>query len=424
MKPGPGGHRGEFTAWNVTDGSVAWTNKESFPVWGGALATAGNVVFYGTMDGWFKAVDANSGKELWKFKTGSGIIGQPTTFKGPDGHQYVAILDGIGGWAGGIVSGGLDPREGTAALGFVAAMRDLPKVTAAGGNLYIFKLPHVAAADERVCDYASSYADRDPGGDSRRIGKRPRIAGVRRPEQPAVLEQGRRGVREPHRRGCCQGSRASVTYTWWAQRRGFLRNTLNAGLCDVVPGLPVGTELTRPTAPLYRSGYAFVQRAGADPISSFDDPRLRSMTIGVQMVGDDGYNTPPAHALSRRGIIAKVRGYALYGDYSKPHPPSIIVDAVVNGEVDTAVVWGPLAGYFSARQTPPLQVTLVRPPFDGARLPLAFDIAFAVRRDEDDGTFAQEIGGAIRRHRAEIDAILAEYRILRLDATQSEEAHR
>lgn len=217
---------------------------------------------------------------------------------------------------------------------------------------------------------------------------------------------------------------ASVTYTWWAQRRGFLRNTLNAGLCDVVPGLPVGTELTRPTAPLYRSGYAFVQRAGADPISSFDDPRLRSMTIGVQMVGDDGYNTPPAHALSRRGIIAKVRGYALYGDYSKPHPPSIIVDAVVNGEVDTAVVWGPLAGYFSARQTPPLQVTLVRPPFDGARLPLAFDIAFAVRRDEDDGTFAQEIGGAIRRHRAEIDAILAEYRILRLDATQSEEAHR
>lgn len=217
---------------------------------------------------------------------------------------------------------------------------------------------------------------------------------------------------------------ASVAYTWWAQRRGFLRNTLNSRLCDVVPGLPVGTELTRPTAPLYRSGYAFVQRAGAEPISSFDDPRLTAMTIGVQMVGDDGYNTPPAHALSRRGIVAKVRGYALYGDYSKPHPPSVIIDAVANGEVETAVVWGPLAGYFAARQTPPLQVTLVRPPFDGARLPFAFDIAFAVRRDDDDGALVQEIGGAIRRHRAEIDAILAEYRIPRFDVPQPTEAQR
>ena len=217
---------------------------------------------------------------------------------------------------------------------------------------------------------------------------------------------------------------ASVAYTWWAQRRGFLRNTLHAGLCDVVPGLPVGSELARPTAPLYRSGYAFVQRADAEPISSFDDPRLREMTIGVQMVGDDGYNTPPAHALSRRGIVAKVRGYALYGDYSKPHPPSAIIDAVANGEVETAVVWGPLAGYFAARQVPPLQVTLVRPPFDGARLPLAFDISFAVRRDDDDGAFVQEIGGAIRRHRVEIDAVLADYQIPRLDAPKSEEVQR
>ncbi|NEU14531.1 methanol/ethanol family PQQ-dependent dehydrogenase [Methylobacterium sp. BTF04] len=141
MKPGPGGHRGAFTAWNVTDGSVAWNIPETFPVWGGAVATAGDVVFYGTMDGWFKAVDSGSGKELWKFKTGSGIIGQPTTWKGPDGHQYVSVLDGVGGWAGAIVAGGLDPNDGSAALGFVAAMRDLPKVTTAGGTLYVFKLP-------------------------------------------------------------------------------------------------------------------------------------------------------------------------------------------------------------------------------------------------------------------------------------------
>ncbi|SDA15482.1 mxaJ protein [Methylobacterium sp. UNC378MF] len=208
---------------------------------------------------------------------------------------------------------------------------------------------------------------------------------------------------------------ATLTYTWWAQRRGFLRNTLHAGLCDVVPGLPVGTELARPTAPLYRSGYAFVQRPDAPPISSFDDPRLKDLRIGVQMVGNDGYNTPPAHALSRRGIVQNVRGYALYGDYSTPHPPSRIVEAVAQGEIDTAVVWGPLAGYFAARQSPPLQVTLVNPPFDGARLPLAFDIAFAVRRDDDAGAFAREVGGALRRHRAEIDAILASYGVPRLD---------
>lgn len=208
---------------------------------------------------------------------------------------------------------------------------------------------------------------------------------------------------------------ATLTTTWWAQRRGFLRNTLNAGLCDVVPGLPVGTEAARPTTPLYRSGYAFVQRQDAEPISSLDDPRLKTLRVGVQMVGDDGYNTPPAHALSRRGIVANVRGYPVYGDYREANPPARIVEAVASGEIDTAIVWGPLAGYAAARQTPPLRVTLVNPPFDGARLPLAYDIAFAVRRDDDGGAFAREIGGALRRHRPEIDAILAEYGVPRLD---------
>lgn len=141
MKPGPGGHRGEFSAWDVASGKEVWTIKESFPVWSGAVVTAGNVVFYGTMEGWFKAVDARSGAQLWKFKTGSGIIGQPTTWAAPDGKQYVAILSGVGGWAGAIVSGALDGRDGTAALGFANAMRDLPQHTTAGGMLYVFALP-------------------------------------------------------------------------------------------------------------------------------------------------------------------------------------------------------------------------------------------------------------------------------------------
>jgi PQQ-dependent dehydrogenase (methanol/ethanol family) len=141
MYAGPGGNRGVFTAWDVAAGRKRWAIPERFPVWSGALATAGDVVFYGTMDGWFKAVDARSGAPLWQFKTGSGIIGQPIAYRGPDGKQYVAILAGVGGWAGAIVSGGLDPRDGTGANGFVNAMKDLPAYTGKGGTLYVFALP-------------------------------------------------------------------------------------------------------------------------------------------------------------------------------------------------------------------------------------------------------------------------------------------
>jgi len=141
MYAGPGGSRGAFTAWDVLAGRKRWSIAERFPVWSGALATAGDVVFYGTMEGWFKAVDANTGKPLWQFRTESGIIGQPVSYRGPDGRQYVAILAGVGGWAGAIVSGGLDGRDGTAAKGFVNAMKDLPAYTGKGGRLYVFALP-------------------------------------------------------------------------------------------------------------------------------------------------------------------------------------------------------------------------------------------------------------------------------------------
>jgi PQQ-dependent dehydrogenase (methanol/ethanol family) len=140
MYAGPGGHRGLFTAWDPVKARKVWDIQERFPVWSGALVTAGDVVFYGTMDGWFKALDARSGKPLWQFKTESGIIGQPVTFRAADGRQYVAVLAGVGGWSGAIVSAGLDPRDATAALGFVGAMRDLPSATKRGGHLYVFAL--------------------------------------------------------------------------------------------------------------------------------------------------------------------------------------------------------------------------------------------------------------------------------------------
>ena len=139
MKAGPGGNRGEFTAWDINAGKRAVVDQGAVLRCGAArVVTAGDVAFYGTMDGWFKAVDANTGALLWQFKTGSGIIGQPTTWRGPDGKQYVGVVSGVGGWAGAIVAGDLDPRDGTAALGFVNAMTDLPKFTTKGGTLYVF----------------------------------------------------------------------------------------------------------------------------------------------------------------------------------------------------------------------------------------------------------------------------------------------
>jgi alcohol dehydrogenase (cytochrome c) len=141
MYAGPGGNRGELTAWDPIAAKPVWSVKEMFPAWSGTVVTGGDVVFYGTMDGWFKALDAHKGNLLWKFKVGSGVIGQPISYKGPDGKQYIAVLAGVGGWSGAIVSGGLNAADGTAALGFVNAMADLPKYTTTGGMLYVFSLP-------------------------------------------------------------------------------------------------------------------------------------------------------------------------------------------------------------------------------------------------------------------------------------------
>jgi PQQ-dependent dehydrogenase (methanol/ethanol family) len=138
---GPGGNRGEFAAWDPVARKKVWSIKENFPVWSGALATAGDVVFYGTMDGWFKGLDGKTGKLLWQYKVGSGIIGQPVSYRGPDGKQYIAVLSGIGGWAGTIVAGEIDPRDGTGANGMTNLTRDLPKYTSKGGMLYVFALP-------------------------------------------------------------------------------------------------------------------------------------------------------------------------------------------------------------------------------------------------------------------------------------------
>jgi lanthanide-dependent methanol dehydrogenase len=137
MYPGPGGYRGAVIAWDPIKGEIVWSNHERFPAWGGTLTTKGGVAFYGTMDGWFKAVDAKTGKELWKFHTPSGIIGNPMTYT-HNGKQYVAILSGVGGWAALGMAAGL--TEPTAGLGAVNAAMDLKNYTQLGGDLVVFSL--------------------------------------------------------------------------------------------------------------------------------------------------------------------------------------------------------------------------------------------------------------------------------------------
>ncbi|HEX3753749.1 MAG TPA: PQQ-dependent dehydrogenase, methanol/ethanol family [Rhizomicrobium sp.] len=141
MYAGPGGYRGEFLAWDPVKRRRVWAIHEKFPVWTGTLATAGNIAVYGTMDRWFKVVDARNGKLLYQFRAPSGFIGQPITYQGADGRQYIAMLSGVGGWAGAIANYEIDPRVRNGALGYTGAVGDLPSVTTGGGALMVFALP-------------------------------------------------------------------------------------------------------------------------------------------------------------------------------------------------------------------------------------------------------------------------------------------
>jgi mxaJ protein len=204
------------------------------------------------------------------------------------------------------------------------------------------------------------------------------------------------------------GLGAEVRYTWWAQRRGFVRNTLGAGQCDLIPGVPAGYDMVATTEPYYRSSYVFVTRRDLTPaIESIDDPRLRRLRIGVHLIGDDYAAPPPATALARRGIVDNVRGYSLYGDYREPNPPARLIEAVAQGEVDVALVWGPLGGYFAGRESVPLRVTPLREPGDGPGAPYVFAIAMGVRRG--DSALARRVGAVLDRRRGEVRRILEQY---------------
>jgi quinoprotein dehydrogenase-associated probable ABC transporter substrate-binding protein len=207
---------------------------------------------------------------------------------------------------------------------------------------------------------------------------------------------------------------ASVSYIWWGQRRGFIRNTMNAtlkeGRCDVMIGAPQGYDLVRTTKPYYRSTYVFVYRKDRGlKITSLDDPILKKLKIGVHLFGDDYSNPPPVHELSKRGVVGNVKGFDTF--YSAQNPPSTIIDAVASGKIDVAIVWGPAAGYFVRHQAVPMAVVPV--PSGKGDLPFAFEISMGVKRGND--ALSAEVEKALIRKHADIIRILKDYGVPLLD---------
>ena len=203
---------------------------------------------------------------------------------------------------------------------------------------------------------------------------------------------------------------ADLRYEWLPLRRGFVRKTLGAGSCDVFIGVPKDFERVMTTRAYYRSAYVFVDGPRARGIDAFDDARLRSLRLAVQLVGNDLAATPPGHALARSGLIDNVRGFTVFGEGPTAQR---MVDAVARGDLDAALVWGPQAGWFAARSA--LDVRLARPPAALAGMPFEFDISMGVRRG--DRALRDELDAILERRRADIDAILAAYSVPRTDAT-------
>lgn len=204
-----------------------------------------------------------------------------------------------------------------------------------------------------------------------------------------------------------------LRYVWWAQRRGYVRNTLTEAKCELWPGVASGVERMLTTKPYYRSTYVFVSRADSKLGGlTLDDPRLRKVSVGVQMIGNDAMNTPPAHALAQRGVIQNVRGYMVYGDYARPNPPARIVKAVATGEIDVGLVWGPLAGYFASRSLTPLRIEPVTPAVDARVWPMTYDIAVGVSRSEPQ--LRSQVDAILSKEKPAIEKLLDRYHVPRV----------
>jgi mxaJ protein len=200
-----------------------------------------------------------------------------------------------------------------------------------------------------------------------------------------------------------------LEYTWLLDRRGFVRKTLGAGLCDLIIGVPQGYAPVWTTRPYYSSAFFFVSRRDGPAPASFTDPQLPQLRIGVQLIGIDPGTSPVGYALARHGAHSKVVGYTLAED-SRP-PAERMVDAVARGRLDSALVWGAQAGYFVRRSPVPLRVDEAQAPPDMAGLPFRFAIAMGVRKGDED--LLRTADGFLARRAADIDAVLSDYGVLR-----------
>jgi quinoprotein dehydrogenase-associated probable ABC transporter substrate-binding protein len=201
-----------------------------------------------------------------------------------------------------------------------------------------------------------------------------------------------------------------VANYWWPHRRGFVRNSITAGYCDVIIGVPVGFDLVAETKPYYRSTYYFVYRADRGlQLHSLDDSILKHLKIGVNLIGYDATNTPPAQALASHGVI----GLVGFGNFLNPDPkadhPQDIIDAVAKDSIDVAIVWGPKAGYWAKGEPVPLVLVALPDSDPVSGMPFAFDIAMGVRHA--DKALKATLDSVIDRRRADILAILREYNV-------------
>jgi mxaJ protein len=222
------------------------------------------------------------------------------------------------------------------------------------------------------------------------------------PENPPFSTRDQAGFENRIAALVAQALDTTVSYYWWPQRRGFIRNTLDAHACDVVIGVPADTDGVLTTAPYYRAGYVFAYRADrVRDLRSYDDPRLPELQVGLPLVLDDQAATPPAHSLARRGILDNVIGYPPIGQGSVAER---MMRALADGTLDVAILWAPEAAWFARQQT--FDVTLV-PAVDGSSQVQSFPIAMAVRKD--DQQLHDALAEALARRRPEIDAILRDY---------------
>jgi mxaJ protein len=216
---------------------------------------------------------------------------------------------------------------------------------------------------------------------------------------------------------------AKVEYAWWPVRRGFFARALNGRYCDLAIEAPPALDIASVTKPYFRSGYVFVTRkdSGLD-IKSLADPRLKKLRIGVNLLNSDAENTPPAMALSKYGVVGNLKGYSTF--YTTTERPEDIVNDVAKKDIDVAIVWGPLAGYFAKQSAVPLSLQPLAERDSLSDLPFRFDIGMAVRRK--DAALRDSLQKVLDRKGPEIQAILKEYGVpvfpIKADSGKKDEA--